>query len=53
MYSTLYFKIGRNGEMIEKREKEREVSEGQRRWKVNVIKEKKLCLQSVNSKVYM
>ena len=27
--------------MIEKREKEREVSERQRRWKVNVINEKK------------
>ena len=33
--------MGRNGETIEKWEKEREVSERQRRWKVKVIKEKK------------
>ena len=42
--------------MIEKREKEREVSERQRRWKVKVTKKKKkgnLCLQSVNHKLYM
>ena len=41
MYSTLYFKIGRNGEMIEKREKEKEVSERQRRRKIKVIIKKK------------
>ena len=33
--------------MIEKREKEREVSERQRRWKVKVIKKKKKIIFTI------